>query len=340
MKPSSRDPKGLAVVALAFDDRKEALIQTAISLAHRFDVSLKLVHVVEPPMYDTMAVEAPTVISIPAAVLEDVARQIKDRKMEMNALVERIKKNHIDVSGEVLEGDAIRTIIGSAVNARANMILTACHPESNRFLPQGLSTALSLMHEAPLPVLVMGASPLNFEQEGLRIMIADDLQASTREAVRKSYELASLAPKSHIRHVHIHGDFRETLKETWRDLREKVPGLKELTVTPDSIWREEYEARLLALRRQSMPFRLQAEKAKVLIEPDIRTGSVRTELHNVTAEFDPHLCVFGRHRLLRTRPFLIGRVPLHIMIEERRCVLLVPPREDLYAALPFPAAAE
>ena len=339
MREATKEPKGLAAVAIAFDDRKETLIKSALSLARRFDVALKFIHVVEPPMYDAMAVETPTMVSIPAAVIEDVARQVKERRMEMTALLERLRKTHLDVSGEVIEGDAVRSIIGAALQARANMIVVACHPDGHRFVPQGFSVALSLMHEAPLPVLVVGAVPIDFEQEGLKIMVADDLQPSTREAVRKAYELAALAAKAHLRHVHVHGDIREALKDTWRDLKDKIPGMKDLTATPESIWREEYEARVLALRRQSMPYRLQAEKANVSIESDIRTGAVQHELQAVINEFDPHISVFGRHRFLRTKPFRIGRVPLRTMLEHQRAVLLVPPREDLYAALPFPAAS-
>lgn len=340
MMESAREKRGVAVVAVAFDDRKETLLQSAVSLARRFDVTLRLVNVVEPPIYDAMAVEAPTVVSIPAAVLEDVARQVRDRKMEMAALVERLRKLNLDISGDVIEGDTVRSILSLAINARANLILTASHPDENRFFPRGFSTALSLMHEASLPVLVIGASPLDCQKEGLRILIADDLQPSTQEAVRKGYEFASLTPKAHIRHVHVHGDFRETLKDSWHDLREKIPGLKEMGATPDSIWRDEYEARLLALKRQSLPFRLLAEKAHVMIESDVRTGDVQREIHAVTEEFNPELVIFGRHRFFRTKPFLIGRMPFQTMIQERRAVLMVPPREDLYAALPFPAAAK
>jgi nucleotide-binding universal stress UspA family protein len=327
-------------VAVAFDDRKDTLIQTAVSLAKRCGLALKLIHGVEPPTYDSLAVETPTVVSIPTALVEDMARQLRERRMEMTALVERLRKSHIDITGEVIEGDAVRTVISAAVNARANLIITACHPPGNRFLPVGFSTALSLMHEAPLPVLVVGRRPTDWEKASLRFLIADDLQTSTREATLKGFEMAALFPKSHIRHVHVHGDFREALTDTWRDIKDKIPGLKTENVTPETIWRDEYEARLHALTRQSLPFRRLAEKADVFIEPDIRTGKVQEEIHNVIQEFDPDLCVFGRHRLVRTKPFLIGRMPLRTMIEEERAILVVPPKEDLYAALPFPAALQ
>lgn len=332
--------KGLAVVAVAFDDRKDTLVQSAISLAKRFGLALRLIHAVEPPIYDSLAVETPTVVSIPTVLIEDVARQLKERRMEMAALVERLRKSHVDVTGDVMEGDAVRMIISAAVNARANLIITACHTAGNRFLPVGFSTALSLMHEAPLPVLVVGRRPMDWEKTSQKILVADDLQTSTKEAVLKGFELAAFFPNSHVRHVHIHGDFREALTDTWRDLKDKIPGMKEKNITPESIWRDEYEARLEALKRQSTPFRRRAEKADVFIEPDIRTGKVQDQIHTVIQEFDPDLCVFGRHRLVRTKPFLIGRMPLRTMLEEERAVLIVPPKEDLYAALPFPAAPQ
>ena len=45
----------------------------------------------------------------------------------------------------------------------------------------------------------------------------------------------------------------------------------------------------------------------------------------------------GRHRTFKARPYLIGRVGLHAMLQARRPVLLVPPHSQLYAPMPFPA---
>jgi hypothetical protein len=69
----------------------------------------------------------------------------------------------------------------------------------------------------------------------------------------------------------------------------------------------------------------------------MRTGKVADELHEAAQEFAPDLIVFGRHRLLRARPFLIGRMPFRTMVHERRAVLLVPSASELAFWGPFPS---
>lgn len=67
-----------------------------------------------------------------------------------------------------------------------------------------------------------------------------------------------------------------------------------------------------------------------------------TQIRGAEAErtVDPDIVVFGRHRMLKAKPYLIGRMGFRAMLEARRPVLMVPPQEQLYAALPFPVRGD
>ncbi len=329
--------KGTLVVAVGFDERTPDLVASAQVLSQQFGLAIHFIHAIEPPVYDVMAIETPAVVALPLVVQEELARVAREREEQMNAVVRSCTQSGFVASGLCLEGDPVRTIINEAIRLRANLILTANNLGSDGFFPIGFSTSLSLLHDAPLPVMVLGKTKLSFSTQPFKILIADDLTEGSREVVQKAYELASQVKGSKVRQVHIHGDLRESLRDTWRDLRGKLPFLESQDSTPDSVWVQEYEARLAHLRQQGLPWRRRAEDQGVKIENDVRSGSVDKELTQSIADFKPDIVCFGRHRLLKARPFLVGRVPGRVMLQNQNTVLLVPPTKDLYAKLPFPA---
>ncbi len=342
MTSGDKSQQGPVLVAVAFDDQTAAVAATAVSLARQCRVPLHFLHVAEPPLYESMALETPGYFALPPLIRAEEDRTLTERRRSMDALLARLDPAAA-ATGAVVQGDSVRMIISEAVAKRASLIITASHPEAYRLMPSGFSTALSLMHEAPLPVLVLTqAASLDFSKEAWHILVADDLREATREAVRKAYELASKLPHSVVRQVHVHGDVREMLRDAWHDVRAHTPfrqqqELSDLSsTTPQSPWSREYDARRQQLQQHGEPWRSDAAAHGVTAELDVRTGDVAQEIHQVSEDFAPDLMVFGRHKTLHIRPFLVGRMPLKAMLKEQRAVLVVPPAAELYARLPFP----
>lgn len=152
--------------------------------------------------------------------------------------------------------------------------------------------------------------------------IADDLEPSTEEAVRRAFEIGRLLG-GRVRQLHVHGDFRELAHRIGHSKSEI-----------SALARCEREARVEALERRAVAQRKLAEEQEVEVELDVRMGDVPTEIEASIREFEPDLVVFGRHKILRSRPFLIGRMPFQTMLKARRPVLVVPAAEQLYANLP------
>jgi nucleotide-binding universal stress UspA family protein len=327
---------GTLTVAVGFDDQSEALMQSAVSFGRRFGYRLRLVNVIEGPDFDPLSVDIPGYYSIPPVVRLSEQRIQVERQDRMRALLEKIPPE-IKAEGRILHGDGPRVLIADAVASRSSAIMTACNLDSYRLIPSGFSMALTLMHDAPLPVIVVSKEAvLDFGKPGFSVLLNDDLQESTREAARRAYELAAAVPGSRLRHLHVHGDFRELIRDTWMDIVERNPVLKASNETPDSVWLTEYNMRLEKMRKQGDPFAVAAEENGVVIERDVRTGKVHEEVHAAVEEFSPDLIFYGRHRFWRARPFLIGRMPFRSMLEEKRAVCMVPAREDMYAAISLP----
>jgi len=328
--------RGRITVAVGFDEQTPALVESAVSFARKFDYQLRFVHVIEGPDFDPMAIDMPGFYSVPPVVRVSEEHLKADRQNQMRELLERIDPE-IRTGGHILHGDGPRVLIADAVSSNCSAIMTACNVESYHLMPSGFSMALTLMHEAPLPVIVVSKDAvIDFSENGFKILVADDLLDSNREVVRKAYELASAVNSCHVRHVHVHGDFREVMRDTWMDVLEKKNLLTGGSDTPESIWAKEYNMRLEKMKKQGEPHCGVAEENGVVIKYDIRTGKVADEVHSVVEEFKPNLIFYGRHKFWRAKPFLIGRMPFRSMLQEKKPVVMIPAREDMYAAISLP----
>lgn len=333
----SAPPRGVLVAAVAFDEQTEHLTRTVVSLAERFDMEARFVNVLDAMSADPWLMEMPTHYMALPLYRETQDKMILERRKLLSELVATTRLR-ARAHGEVVSGDPAEAVIAYARLHRANLIVTACSSTSYRMIPKGFSTALSLMADAPLPVLVTSRErPLDFRGASLSLLFCDDLQPSTNEAALRTFELAWRLGRARVRQVHVHGDFREMVKDSWADLAARNPALVREHDSPESFLSREYEERMSALKARGLPYRQRAEAGGATVEIDVRTGSVHDEIHEATEAADPDLLVFGRHKFFRSRPFLVGRMSFRAMLHEQRSVLIVPPSEALYTNLPFPA---
>ncbi len=342
MTSSTANPRGCAVVGLSGSETGQGLIGSAVSLARRFDLKLHLVSVVEPIPFDLVAFDSPAYLAYPPVNLEIELQRVKEREQALLQMVRELgAKYGLDVTATVRAGAAAPNLIAEATARHANLIMTGYDAEAFRQGASGFTTTLTLMHDAPLPIIAVPHSrALDFAKPHLRLLLADDLQDSTKEATRKAYEFAASVPGSHLRHVHVFADLQEKLRHAWQVIKERshlqYGGVG--PTTEDELLGLEIKSRKEKLRAQALPFARAAEEHRVKIEYDLRSGGVERELNAALIDHAPDLVFFGRHRLIHTRPMLIGRVSFRAMLQSGTAVVVVPPRSELYAAVPFPAA--
>ena len=303
MQSPTGPSRGLVVAAVCFDPQTDAVVKAATTLARRFDMEVRFVHVVEPIMMEPWVATMSPYYSYYPIDAEVEAESLKAKDAKLKELMAGIKPA-VRMSATVISGMAGQALVAECIAKRANLLVTAYSPESYRLSNAGLSTALNLMHEAPLPVLAVtaGSAP-DFSKVGFRILVADDLQEATSQAVRKAYELAAGLEQSHLRHVNVHGDFRELIKGTWSDLRDKLAHKHAGDLSPEELWTADQKARLAKMHEQAAPFNVKAEQAKVKIEIDIRSSTrVADELYDVAAKADPDLLVLGATGSSRPAP--------------------------------------
>ncbi len=339
MNTNTEKSKGLVVAAVAFDGQTEAVIRAAVSLATRFSMDIRVVNVVESLLTQSWVLAAsPYYAAYPIGIaIDDELQEVNQDKMR--ALLKTIKAPR-DLTGTVILGIANASLIAECTARRANVIVTGYNPGTYKLTSGGLSTALGLMHDAPLPVLAVTADATpDFGKSGFKIFVADDLLDTTKEAVRKSYEMAAGLQNSQLRHVHVHPDLKEFLREKWQNLKNRLSSDGQASLQSDDVWVKDYEARVAKLKEQAGLLHDVATKAGVHVTLDVRGGRhVADELFKAVTDGEPDLLVFGRHRLIHSRPSLIGKMPLRTMLAARAAVLVVPPADELFARQPFPAA--
>lgn len=333
--------RGLALVCVGFDAETPALTKAAVALARKAKLDLRFVYVDEG-LFEPWVADMP-LYQFSGAVIYETQQKIREQhERNLKELVTSLPAD-IKASFELLTGDVAAAIGNDAIKHRANLVMTAYNLDKNAAdAPAGYAFAVRLMADAPLPVLVMNRRrPLDLDRAEFSILVGDDLQPSCEEAVRKAFELATFVAKSggrcRVRHLHIHGDFREALRDRWQDLQAKHPFLFGDKV-PEEVLLAEYRGRIERLRSRGGSFHEAADKAGVVTEPDVVSGQVHSQIDNAIADVKPDLVVFGRHKTLKVRPYLIGRNGLNVMLKIGLPILVVPPRDQLYAPMPFPGS--
>jgi nucleotide-binding universal stress UspA family protein len=319
-------PGNKIIVAANFDGAFERLTKDAADIAARTGMALRFVHAVDPVSGHTSRAVMRRIADLePVFEAVDESRQIKAEQRLTDALGDRINPDSV----AVLSGDPVNAIIAEATVNRAPLIMVAANGSHYRFVPKGMSTALRLMSESEIPVLISPggsrehpAPAHDLGKKRLRMLIADDLSDEGQDVVFSAIDIARALGDTDVLHVHACALSDERIKSWIDDLS---PGMRDQKVA---------EEISVALRHnQDEALKLRAPERIPLLEA--RGGSYRHEvvwgdpveqISRAADAFEADIVVFGRHRALHRKSFTVGRIPLYAMLEQKRLVMIVPPR--------------
>lgn len=256
-----------------------------------------------------------------------IALQLEARDAALKRLEEIGKTFESDSVNAVVAGNAAQALISDAATSGAKLIVCGTKAISHRFLPKGFSTALSLMADSPIPVMIVPEDCRSFKDEEPVIMLADDLTDSCWGALHTALELCLSLKKPKLVHVHMFDSRREELKQFSKKLMEKLD-LDTVPLDGDFSFQklaDEFEERV----KEKMNHRLGT--AKGLIESaggtyEVRTyfGDVQKNFTRATLDYKPDLVVFGRHETVHRRPFSIGKMPFYAMLDLHKPLIIAP----------------
>jgi nucleotide-binding universal stress UspA family protein len=127
-----------------------AILPVAANVAHRLGATLRLVHVVEPPILPSPAFGSPLV-----APLADLDRRTNAEAYLSRAAGRVREMAPVDVVTEVLEGDVVAQVIGCATARGAGLIVMSTHGRGGIERMLMGSIADELVRRSPLPVFAV-----------------------------------------------------------------------------------------------------------------------------------------------------------------------------------------
>lgn len=136
------------VCALDFEEPVSGLLDTAISIAQRFDATLHLVHVWMPAVALT-----PEGGMIPAtSELDVVASTLRD---QLDALATSVRPRHARIVTKLLPGTPWREIVGYAETHECDLIVAGTHGRTGLSRLVEGSVAERVVRASSIPVLIV-----------------------------------------------------------------------------------------------------------------------------------------------------------------------------------------
>ncbi len=229
------------------------------------------------------------------------------------------------VTTTVSIGKTAQCIIAEATVSGSSVIVTGASKGNHRFVPKGLSTALSLMADSPVPVAVINdACHVDLTRESLKIFVADELSGASERAVLVAFDLAVALRQTDMVHVHANPLNMETFTKAIQRLENSRNEGYLRDFGPSEMWDAAQRDLLDQIRLRAPNRSLFLEAAGGKYQPEVLNGGVIPEIEKAIEATNPDLLVFGRHHTVHRRPFSIGKVPFHFMLSHNRPLVIVP----------------
>jgi nucleotide-binding universal stress UspA family protein len=243
---------------------------------------------------------------------------------ELKAVAARIELDS-PVTSTVVVGSVAPAVIAEAVTSGSALIVCGAARGSHRFVPKGISTALGLMADAPVPVLVMNdICPLDLRQTQQSLLIADDLSANCAGVPVTACNLAIAIGHTDVHHVHVNALSMETLASAAEKSIAMHGEMIFKDVGPSVLWeivQRDLQEHIIR-RSKGAGERIVAAGGQYCAK--LRNGRVESELEKAVEATQANILVFGRHHSLHRKPFAIGKVPFHMMLAHNRALVVVP----------------
>ncbi len=325
MPKAYKGPHSLVLASVKPGEFGHPSLNAAASLCKRTGMRLRLVAAIEPAEVNNLHLQPSDMYDFTAMIRSESAELKAQVEDELQRFANTLELD-IKVETSVVIGTPAQVILSEAVVSGASLIVTGAAKGSLRFIPKGLSTALTLMSESPIPVLVINDNrQLNLNRKALDILVADDLSESCERAVLVGFDLAIALGETDVHHIYVNSLTMENFAHNVQKLRELRKEDVGAHISPTELWEETHRSLHTRIRLRA-PGRTQfLETAGGHYWPEIRDGGIKLGLEKAIDIATPDVIVFGRHQTIHRRPFSIGRVPFHFMLSMDYSILVVPP---------------
>lgn len=317
-----KNPKGKILVAVNLDEGSGPLLKAAANLAEKSQSELAVLHVCDYWVGRTWANDMMLSGSVMMNLAESAeAEALRAARTRLSDLLSANVKG-VEVQSEVVLGFPDESIRAHAVTTSADLLMLGGTSSDYRFVPSGLSTVISLLSEAPVPVIVI---PKNWKgswnTDRMRIMIADDLSSHGEAAVHAGYELSVRLGGCSLFHTHVTQMSKEALSAAI-DTAAAASHTTAGALNSDEIWAATMSSLEKKVHSRAGEYQSQLSANGTRSTVSILHGNPSDAVLKYAADEKPDLLVFGRHRTWRRKPFVLGQLPFHGMLKSNLPVMV------------------
>jgi nucleotide-binding universal stress UspA family protein len=315
------------VAGVKFDGNTLQNLQGALDLAKHTHMTLRLVHVIEkwqehlPGCYTPGSYFATKV----SAINEDSC--IKDAKAKLAELRTMIPAD-ITVEENIIFGSVAESLICDAVSCKAALIMCSFEPSPEKHQARGLSTIVSLLANAGVPILALPRHRrLDYQKAHFKIVACDSLLDDCAQAMSTACEFGMDIGNSQIIHLHIHRRSKEELAEWGEQIRNMLDSYQ--IDVPDEFAGENIIEKTHKKITHQLNQRIGMLKSLIPLKPDcsysqqVLFGDLFEEFLGLVRTEDPDLIAFGRHQRFHLKAFTKGSMPSYAMLGLDRPILTV-----------------
>ncbi|MGE0174281.1 MAG: universal stress protein [Oligoflexales bacterium] len=323
-----KKPNAKILVGTSFEDTGSHLHEYAKNFSDLLEAKVRLTHVNDVVLSHAWGQVYPSGYYDPA-LLKALEQEAKaDAEKQLGDIARRNYPPRYEVETSCLTGLIADTLDADARTSHSSVILVGLAERSYRYIPKGLSTALSLMSSSHLPVIAVPHNVTSVrESNSINLVVCDDLHEHSFAAITTAVELAAALKNANVFHLHVHKESQDRVKKTARHILElmdlgRIPLDKEFSA-------ERFFTETKTKIRQKLESRI--GDARLVIEenggrylPEVLFGNVAENLKNYTEETRPDMLVFGRHELLHKKPLSIGKLPFYSITQLGIPILVAP----------------
>jgi len=310
------------IAAINFDQHTKSIIDAGVSICRQTGHHLHIVNVCEPWLQNYLL---PYETALPLWELND---QIADSLVEdAEKKLEKIKReipSDITFSTKTLVGTKNSWLKTESEQNTALVIVGAERKLSKSFF-KGSTTALEVISQSEAPVLIISeGQTLDFGKESFKILISDDLNPKTEQALDFACDVATKLKSSKILHAHIANLDVDTLdaaltaaSATVHKTRDSFPSSEKIHQSIMALIESKMEQ-----KKKDWSEALESSHCEYHSQITVASGEVSDELQKISNDFQPDLEVYGVHRSGWKHPFSPGEMPINAMFSHN-CPIVV-----------------
>lgn len=317
-------------------------LRIGVALASRARVELRLTHVVEPHEISMLLGSSwegwnwGTRYARTYELLHE--QQVQRRELAEKHMLSLAAQTSTAISSlnPSIEPPAIQTMIveheaaAVAINADAvasgsDLIVVGANKASFKKFRRSFTTALGLANNSQIPVLVVTEDVrLDLLKPRVKILVADNL-SEYDAALSSAVRLALSLKNSDILHVHLSDWDTRMVNKMVTTMTKKDPQLaKSRDISREIINTVVSEGKQILADRCGDCVELLKKSGSTYQSDFIIAEHPQDVLTEVAEKFGADVIVFGKHHPIHWRPLQFGKIPSHIMLDQKQAVIIAP----------------